>query len=521
MSLTYNWLRPCDCILVSLPTLGAGVSPIYTIGVKEGITADQALNLLKRHDYSAIDFDFSPCEVFFISDDEYESMIWAPDRDGDCWCRHLSIEGNLEYSDILDADSLPDQFRFPYRKEPERAVSLRNSRFEGTFASTYHWSSGDWSTYAGDSNGFHLEHYRKTGLLYETLDVVRRDNLTYDYIGYNAAGVRKKSGSYTLNVSQQCVTAHIQKSSGYSTTFLRDRYSRLVGHAAVVIQSAPLPRAREFQAAQEAALSYTAYDFNMIEAIADLKDGLGGQLPAQVADNLIHLIETSKFASLPSKIIDAAKVFADGYLYSKYVMVPTASDTTELLDIGSNSDINVPMQILAQQIVLKDKQLVSRYGVSSGEVFDESGVGNISYITRARVRAYPAYLKDMSEAAIIVDNIGLSLSAERLAEVVPYEFVANWFLPIEDSIRAVEYNDARLNSMWQIKGICISDTVTCSDGILRSLYGLGHFNGGLTFKFYQRSTRSKFPSVLLPAVAPTDINPSRVLQGSSLIITNL
>lgn len=530
MSLVYSRLQTGRVLLMRNRNTVTG--PVFmTVPLKEGSDPDSALSKILRGDYSMVDFNQEQDSSFVLTDEDVEFLNWGPSGDGDNWCEHFKVTGSIQLSEKITEENLDmSAFEPNYAGVPGYYRSYVNSSFYGRLDPNWSESRGWINKYLMSSfsinyvEGVHIYGSNERDRQY----VIQRRLYGFTYEQeYWYYGKQHYNIVYSLT-GQDFVVANLSQTGGYSTLFLRDAYNSLRNHALWILTHTEFRGDMEFEAAQNAALSYRAYDVNLVEAAFDLAGGLDSQLPGTVADSITTALTHSVYQNLPSKVLDVARAMGNAYLYQKYVVQPTVSDVMELtgaeaLHVLDESDTNeytdIALQTLAEQLVYKGSKEVSRYGTAS-ETLHDGALGDITCHTNVRVRAYPRYLKDMSDAAIIVENIGLALSAERLTEVIPYEFVANWFLPIEDSVRAIEYNDARLNSMWEITGICTSRTIECGIGNLLALHGLSAFSGQLNFTFYTRGWSNKFPSTRLPAVGPSRINVSRTLQGAALIINS-
>lgn len=524
MSLSYKRIRPGSVITIRNYSYALGEYIFISVPYPSDMTFDQAVTCLCNGDLESI--SVPPLEIK-ISDDEYNYIETSTgETDGDHNCHHISVTGELSLvsTDLQPADvglvySHTDWAGNRYVMIPGRPDLYGLEKPIRT--------DGRWFT--NTISGFQLN-YTGEGIYYNRWGQVDYKS-KYTCTFKDGVFTTIEEFPWTTNVyrlalrASDCYYGEYSGGNGYDERYLRKQYSSLVGYFFRKLELVRLVGNEEFLASQEAALSYQAYDVNLVEAAFDLTS-LADMLPKRTADDIIKLLGTSRFETLPSKIIDVAKSLADSYLYNKYVVLPTVSDVTSLTGAGlslpteEQETVNQSLQLLAEQLVYKGSHIVSRYGSVSRSILDPD-IGRINVRTNARIRAYPRYLKDMSDAAIIVENIGLALSAERLMQVIPYEFVAEWFLPIEESMRSIEYNHARLDSMWEITGLCLSTKKVCSLGDRKYNWGLSQFSGDLIFTDYGRHTDIHFPSTRLPSIGPVDINPSRLLQGSSLIITNL
>lgn len=521
MSLTYKGIRSGHAALARVHNYTLGADIFMYIPLLSNVDFATAIAKICSGDLEEVVADFVSIN---ISDDQYNFIEDSPSFDGDNACFHQSIKGDLTLvnTDITSsdwncvfshADRYGNRYIYPEGHTSFTALETWERVTTGTTSSHSHASGALFSINAETNVSYRGRPW------YDVTGITTYFGGKLSELVHNEGNSGRDKTYITTLKPSMFVQIYINK-KGIDERYLRKQYSTMVNYFFRGLEQCQSPGNLEFLASQEAALSYQAYDFNLIEAAFDLKGGLDALLPTRTADDILKLLDKSRFATLPSKLVDLAVTASNAYLYSKYAVAPTVSDLSslEMVDVDPET-VNSSLQTLAEQLVYKGSKVVSRYGHASARVISPR-IGQVDIMTNARIRAYPRYLKDMSDAAIIIDNIGLSLSAERLTEAIPYEFVAEWFLPIEESVRSIEYNDSRLNSMWEIKGLCLSTRKTASLGSLRANFGFSDFSGDLVFTHYGRHTEVRFPSTRLPSIGPADINPSRLLQGSALIITH-
>lgn len=295
-------------------------------------------------------------------------------------------------------------------------------------------------------------------------------------------------------------------------------------------------------ASLDAVKGFHPYDLNLVESL--LQFSMEDICPKGTSSSILSILTdaiNSKGGLLsPSGIVYGAQIFANCYLYYKYVALGNTSDVMSILvgdDKATMADLvesvhnidpsyvpeqeNWRLKRVAEIIVHRGHKLLSSYGTDHEVLFTE--LGEARRETRARLRAWPRYYNDMSTAAIICEEFGLSLTAERLVAVVPYEFIAQWFVPIEENIRSIEYNRDRLQMMYTVQNLCLSEKVVVplDMNYLKALYGLSDATGQLYYKTYSRRSQREFPSTALDLNLHPELSLSRIMQGASLIVSRI
>lgn len=318
-------------------------------------------------------------------------------------------------------------------------------------------------------------------------------------------------------------------------------WERMISHC--LEYAAQPPNADFFGAALEAARGFNAYDINLIEAIAGF--GLDDLYPRKLSKTMLkEITEFVQSPSLTQAFIKTAYLASTTYLYSKYVVGNNIADIEQLLGLSGSTrfadaaviadklskaisaeeqaDWDFRLAKMAQKIVYKWDYLQDTYGGTTNS--SSNGFDTVTRINRAHLQATPGPLRDMSTSAIILDDIGLSLRASRIAQAVRLEFIANWFFPIEEDLDRLEFNQAHLNQLYRVRKLCLSDKVTHRFDFesLKYLFGLSDIDiGSLEITDYLRYTRDDFPPTTFRIGPNGGPSLSRILQGSALIITSL
>jgi hypothetical protein len=333
--------------------------------------------------------------------------------------------------------------------------------------------------------------------------------------------------------------------SGFTPSNFVERYRNMTDFVRTKWRLKYVPKLRTnnfWFASLDAVKGFHPYDLNLVEGI--LQFSMDDIVPKGTSSSILSILTdavNSKGGLLsPSGIVYGAQIFANVYLYHKYVASANVSDISSILvgdDKASMLDIvksiknidpeyvpeqeNWRLKRVAEIIVHRGHKLLSSYGTDHENLFTE--LGEARRETRARLRAWPRYYDDMSTAAIICEEFGLSLTAERLVAVVPYEFIAQWFVPIEENIRSIEYNRDRLQMLYKVHNLCLSEKVVIplDMNFIKAMYGLSAASGQLYFKTYSRRSQREFPPTALDLNLHPSLNLSRVLQGTSLIVSRI
>jgi hypothetical protein len=306
----------------------------------------------------------------------------------------------------------------------------------------------------------------------------------------------------------------------------------------------PEPKSDVFGACLKAALDFNAYDVNMIEALAGFS-GLDDLMPVSLSSELVD--EVTDFIQSPSMLTaltKAAYLSASTYLYGKYVTGNNIADLEQLLGLSGSKRFRDAIEIaanlkksistrqeaewnfrlakMARKIVYKYDYLQDSYGAESA--YASTGLDSVTVRSNAHLCATPGPLRDMSTSAIILDDIGMSLRASRLAQAVKFEFIANWFIPIEENLDRLEFNSVHLNQLYRVKKLTTSVKVkhTFNFPEIAAMYGLSDVIGGyISTVRYHRWVSTEFPNTTFQHPSSEGLSFGRLLQGSALIITAL
>lgn len=164
----------------------------------------------------------------------------------------------------------------------------------------------------------------------------------------------------------------------------------------------------------------------------------------------------------------ARKALSGGYLVYKYVIAPGIADAKNLKDDGS--------RILSLATINRFSN-ERRRGASSREDIPVCGTkATTSYFTTYHLRLKSNYFSQVWSA---LEKIGLEPTVGQAWDLIPFSFVADWFLPIGDSLRNIDaYNSLVLNRdlrcriesfkvLWPVEEQVISDLFdgnVCSSG---------------------------------------------------------
>lgn len=474
------------------------------------------------------------------------SIDWGPSVPEDNWCTQMKIEGELSIDlgsqDQLDVDLVYSKDLHAYFTNWQMGSLLVSDE-------AYQVRSGGQTVLyyrkVSDTE-FHTWYQNATG---STVYWYNKDTVDYGRNAYVIQHYTKASdGSWRYTGKDKySYTAYAVSTKPVYPTEYRDRYERMISYATGKFLYDVKPRIKYatgyWLSSLDACQGFHPYDINMVETLVQfgIEDLVPKNTSSTVLDILTDAISSKGGLLSPSGLLAAAQIFGNCYLYYKYVFLGDMSDLSEITlgtdkpfidatvlgiyraqpDFKPVPHVNRKLQSLAQLIVHRGGRALQSYGAwRQSEI---TNLGDCTIRFNARLQAYPKYLDDMRTADIILEEFGVSLSWERLAAIVPYEFIAEWFIPIEETIRSVEYNADRLNAMYQVKNLCLSAkaTLPLDTPYLCAMFGLSQAQGSLTIKTYERSSRDKFPPTAPDLSLHPSISLSRVMQGASLIITRL
>lgn len=470
--------------------------------------------------------------------DEQNTIQWGPTLvENDNWCVQEAIEGHL---DLDMSDYFLTQTLAGYKTTYQGGLVYQipgQDHLIFIVGQTYEKGFWDW-----------FERIEGSYPDYQHIDRnIYSDNTEIVHLTAEPGRFKTEITQYgaTRTVYNPYAVVLLSETSGFSPNVYVDRYRNLTNFVRLKwrYKYAPNLRTNNFWfASLDAVKGFHPYDLNLVEGI--LQFSMEDICPKGTSSSILSLLTdavNSKGGLLsPSGIVYGAQIFANVYLYHKYVASANVSDISSILvgdDKASMIDIvksiknmdpdyvpeqeNWRLKRVAEIIVHRGHKLISSYGTDHEDLLTE--LGEARRETRARLRAWPRYYDDMSTAAIICEEFGLSLTAERLVAVVPYEFIAQWFVPIEENIRSIEYNRDRLQMMYKVQNLCLSEKVVVDLDMnyLKAMFGLSDASGQLYFKTYSRRSQREFPPTALDLNLHPSLNLSRVLQGTSLIVSRI
>lgn len=470
--------------------------------------------------------------------DESNSIQWGPTFvEDDNWCEQEAIEGSINL-DMTDVTYTQELSKYIVTWLGGRAYYIPDhSDILLIVGETYEY--GYWSWFMRLDGAYPY---------YVLLDQnIYKDNSAYIHItaekGYFKYQVTQYG--YTTEYTEPYTVVGVFRPASFTPGDYIRRYRDMTSFVMRKWRYKYISKLRTSNfwfASLDAVKGFHPYDLNLVESV--LQFSMEDICPKGTSSSILSILTdavNSKGGLLsPSGIVYGAQIFANAYLYYKYVVLGNTSDVMSILvgdDKATMADLvesihnidptyvpeqeNWRLKRVAEIIVHRGHKLLSSYGTDHEDLFTE--LGEARRETRARLRAWPRYYSDMSTAAIICEEFGLSLTAERLVAVVPYEFIAQWIIPIEENIRSIEYNRDRLQMMYIVQNLCLSEKVVIhlDMNYLKALYGLSDAVGQLSFKTYSRRSQREFPSTALDLNLHPELNLSRVMQGSSLIVSRI
>lgn len=225
------------------------------------------------------------------------------------------------------------------------------------------------------------------------------------------------------------------------------------GRAALLYDFADAGRART-----AAVRDVQELESNWIENLAGIKGTLDCVLP------LIDGYKAIKTGNLRA----ARNALASGYLAYQYAIRPNIEDAKDLKDNGA--------RILSQATVDRFSRERRRGALSHDNIAVCNTCATLSYFTTYHLRLKSNYFSQVWSA---LEKLGLEPTASQIWDLIPFSFVADWFLPLGDTLKNIDsYNSMVLNRdilariesfkvLWPVEEQIISDLfdgTICSNG---------------------------------------------------------
>lgn len=542
--LRIEWMAEKSVVITGLNANGINLAMPWTV---RSLDPGDIPEFISTHTYG--ETDTKPV-YGSMSIPDNNSMEWGPSVLPDNWCHQEAITGEITISTVADQfkESLErDEYGWFVPGMPSKTYM-----FDGFLRFDTSW--GAITEYSGSIEGGQItvmqgHHY---GVNPVTWDDKYEITYSFERGGYTRTTVHTNLywGWTETSVNWVAYLDNLWTELTFSKIIqpwmYRDRYYHLTDYVRNTFENVVSKIRRvgndEWHAALEATDGFNPYDINMVENLfgASMEDVCPKGTAGTVLDILTNAVNRKGGLSNPKGIISGAQIFANCYLYYKYVANGNYSDFSQLAigddkkfivdavkDIYAADPNYVPtsenwrLKFIAEQIVHKGTKSVTKYGTCSDN--HSTLLGEMRSITRARLKAYPRYLEDMSAASYVCEQFGLSLTAERLVQVIPYEFVAEWFFPIEETIHSIENNADVLAMRYKVENLCLSrkDRIVLDMNFLLAMFGLSEANGQLYYKVYDRRSQLEFPPTVLDLTLHPSMTLSRWMQGSSLVLTHL
>lgn len=206
----------------------------------------------------------------------------------------------------------------------------------------------------------------------------------------------------------------------------------------------------------------------------------------------------------------ARKALSGGYLVYKYVIAPGIADAKNLKDDGSR---------ILSLATLNRFSNERRRGSFSKEDKPVCGTkASLSYFTTYHLRLKSNYFSQVWSA---LEKIGLEPTVGQAWDLIPFSFVADWFLPIGDSLRNIDaYNSLVLNR--DLRGRIESFKVLwpVEEQVIKTMFDGNICSSGkpLEYSWYDRRIHYTFGTIDPIAISDdSGLTSSQMTQGAALL----
>lgn len=222
-----------------------------------------------------------------------------------------------------------------------------------------------------------------------------------------------------------------------------------------------------------------AINLNMIELLRDLRK------PAELIPNL--------------KSIDL-KGASSAYLQWKYGILPTISDLTCIYNA------------LSEFRKSKGDRIV-RHMVRGSNTSESGIIRNVVQSVKISLRSREDGLNQILNS---LDSIGFALSAKDIWDLIPYSFVIDWFLSVEDYLRRLESRDRIDRYLFNF--VVCSTKVACEKPFIMSGFPLA-CKGTIKTVYYHRRVTSQCPLPSLTSLNTQTMPFHHWLEASALLFS--
>lgn len=368
-----------------------------------------------------------------------------------------------------------------------------------SFHQEYYWVN-EWLGKYGE-----IERQQTIFDLSATETIVSGSGITVKYAGTKTFeqwqyGTLKKSTSepYSTTCTGYISSPPLVSGSGIAmaVNFLRAQIMLKVGRALNACVDANL-KLDTSAVSCSAVESVSPLDMNNIENGVQLRD-MGGFLPpVKESVQLLYDFEN------PKKWLKAGSSW---YLWYKYCVKPTSSDINSLVKNQKR---------IVSDLMREPSMKYSNHRSRQSEEFDLHGYHVKSWCS-CNVKLRPQVYNPLASLYTKLDYIGLSPCLSNAWDLIPFSFVADWFVNVGDALRQLDVQF--MANMYDVGSCTIGRksvvTLSPSDFVLPSHTTITD----TLVSSYDRSVTAYFPSNRIKLGSS---NPSRhILDGAALICAN-
>lgn len=215
------------------------------------------------------------------------------------------------------------------------------------------------------------------------------------------------------------LSCDIEHAKGIHLNYLhQNKINRLVARAMLATDKVDIDH---YECAHEALDQMEILDMNNLENLTGFKDGVRGILPPYR-----EFITALKDPENPFKWL---KFAANSHLWYSYVAAPTAGDLTVLLK---------SYESIVRDLKKRDYHKFRTYRAKrTEEVLVDDFI--ITKILTSKIKVRSRLGGTLSNVYFKSKSLGLNPSLKNLWDLVPYSFVADWFVSIGDLADAIDY----------------------------------------------------------------------------------
>lgn len=323
-------------------------------------------------------------------------------------------------------------------------------------------------------------------------------DLEYDYWDLSSGRVAREITSDKKGVIRPLMVLEPGLTSDYDVpTGYADQYCQQALERAKLLYDPDAAKSARTAAVRDV----QELDSNWIENLSGLKGTL---------DVVKPLISGYK-AVKNGDIGEAKKALAGGYLVYKYVIKPSIEDFKNVKNDGKR------VYSLATKFRYSGERRRGKVVIDDLPVCDTKAT--CSYFTEYLLRLKDNYFSQIWNA---LEKLGIDPSAGQLWDLVPFSFVADWFLPIGDSLRNIDaYNSMVLHRELLCRIETSKVVWPVSTEVLDGLFGgaIRPVGKPIEYSWYDRRVYHSF-GIIDPIASNSDDNgltSSQMAQGAALL----